>query len=155
MKMIRVDRKGRNCLLILNSTFGSLGPNKLLLMLVLRSQQRWLEVLQQRSLVRQSQINLSQYAGKMRVFCDPQYLGIRTPFLKKRGPSPVFRVRKGAVAGCLSCSHCSAAQHTGSGFVPSFQGSCLDPAVVSALCCSPGNAPTLHLENLSIHRVRL
>lgn len=34
---------------------------------------------------------------------------------------------------------------------PSFQGSCFDPAVVSASCGSAGNAPPLHLENLSIH----
>lgn len=38
---------------------------------------------------------------------------------------------------------------------PSFQGSCVDPAVVPAPCGSAGNAPPLHLENLPIHRVCL
>lgn len=69
-KIIKVNRKGENCLVILKNVFGSLGRNRLLLTLVLRSQQQWLEVLQ-RSLVRQGQISVLQYGEKQQVFCYP------------------------------------------------------------------------------------
>lgn len=69
IKMINVGRKGEYCLIIMKNMLGLLDPNKLL-MLVLRNQQQWLEVLQ-RSLVRQGQVNLLQKKKPKRrgVFC--------------------------------------------------------------------------------------
>lgn len=71
--------------------------------------------------------------------------------LEERGVSSVVKVRKGAQQGGTSAGAATEAQQVVLVLFPSFQGSCSDPKVVSALRCSPGNAPTVHLENLSIH----
>lgn len=155
IKMIKVSRKGGYCLTVLKNVLGFLDPNNLLLMPVLRSQQQWLKVFQ-RSLVRQGQVNLLQKEGeKKRIFFA----------LRHENTIPGNFLWKGKVP--LQCS--------GVGkellqvpqlwplllsrlvlfLSPSFQGSCLDPAVVSALHGSAGNATPLHLENLSIHWVCL
>lgn len=73
----------------------------------------------------------------------------RSSFLKRKGPVPCSGVGK----ELLQVPQLQAVQLSSLAVFlpPSFQGSCVDPAVVPAPRGSAGNAAPLHLEDLSIH----
>lgn len=110
IKIIKVGRNGGYCLIILKNLLGLLDPNNLLLTLVLRNQQQWLEVLH-RSLVRQGQVNLLQKRRQKEEVFFP--LGTRIQFLETSSweGKVLFHVQVWGRSHCryLSCRQCCSA----------------------------------------------
>lgn len=152
VKMMKADGKGWNCALTLKNLFGPLGPNKLLPQ-VLKRWQWWLEALQSR--VRSPLATGWKEVGVLlflifrhqNTFSENIFPGRERSLLSFQGQE-----RRSGISQLLWPLQLTRLFLF---LFPSFQGSRFDPKVVPALCCSSGNAPTLHLENLSIHWVCL
>lgn len=141
--MIKVGRKGGYCLIIWKNMLGLTGLSNLLLTLVLKEPAAMVGSASEVSGQAGSGQPLARKKAKRDFFALRHKNKIPGNFfLKRKGSPPCSGVEKELL---------QVPQHLVLFLSPSFQGSCVDPAVVSAPRGSAGNAPPLHLENLSIH----
>lgn len=147
--MIKVGRKEGYCLIIWKNMLGLTGLSNLLLTLVLKEPAAMVGSASEVSGQAGSGQPLARKKAKRDFFALRHKNKIPGNFFLKRKGSPYSGVEKELlqVPQLQEVLLSSLVLFLS----PSFQGSCVDPAVVSAPRGSAGNAPPLHLENLSIH----